>query len=309
MRSLTVKRARGFTLVEAIVVMVLTAILAGIMVLFIRNPVNSYVDTAARAELTDVAEIALRRMAREIRTAVPNSIRFTTVGNTSFLEFIPSRAGGRYLAGDDGVNPGPPVVHPPLSFTQPGQLTFEVIGPMPPAPYPIASNDIIIISNFGTGFDNGDAYALNANNRAVVDQVNPPNGKIITLLANPFAGNVNPPASKRFIVAGQPVTFACMNDPVTGRGQLMRFSNYGFQPNQVNPASLDLRSLTPSRQVQMALMADNVLGCNFTVTAVANRQAALVGIGIALARPKPGAAANDLETVTLAQQIHVDNTP
>jgi MSHA biogenesis protein MshO len=35
----------------------------------------------------------------------------------------------------------------------------------------------------------------------------------------------------------------------------------------------------------------------------------LVGVGIALARAKPGAVASDLETVTLAQQIHVDNTP
>lgn len=303
MSPLTVKHARGFTLVEAIVVMVLTGILAGIMVLFIRNPVNSYVDTAARAELTDVAEIALRRMAREIHSAVPNSIRFTVIGNTSLLEFIPSKAGGRYLAEDDSVDPGNPVIHPPLSFTQPNQRTFEVIGPMPPDPYRIASNDIIIISNFGTGFTNGDAYAQNASNRAVVNQVN---GKVVTLGANPFAGNVNPPASKRFIVAGQPVTFACVNDPVSGKGQLRRFSGYDFQPNQVDPATVNL---LPARQVQMALMAANVFACNFSVTATANRQAALVGLGIALARAKPGAAANDLETVTLAQQIHVDNTP
>jgi MSHA biogenesis protein MshO len=107
-------------------------------------------------------------------------------------------------------------------------------------------------------------------------------------------------------VANQPVTFACVNDPVNGRGRLMRFSNYGLRANQVNPGSLNL---LPGQQVRMTLMADNVVGCNFSVTAMANRQAALVGLGIALARAKPGAAATDLETVTLAQQIHVDNTP
>ncbi len=299
MRMLRVKRARGFTLVEAIVVMVLTSILAGIMVLFIRNPVNSYVDTAARAELTDVADIALRRMTREIRTAVPNSIRLNIVGNTSFLEFIPSHAGGRYLAQEDGAAPA--AQHPWLDFTN-AATQFEVVGPMPPTPYAIVQGDFIIISNFGAGFTNGDAYALNAGNRAVVGQVN---NKLITLANNPFAA-VNPPASKRFIVAGQPVTFACTNDPVTGRGQLRRFSNYGFPANQVDPGSLNL---LPATQVQMTLMADNVVGCNFSVVAMANRQAALVGLGIALARAKPGAADNDLETVTLAQQIHVDNTP
>ncbi|MYN30031.1 PulJ/GspJ family protein [Duganella levis] len=307
MKILTVKRVRGFTLVEAIVVMVLTGILAGIMVLFIRNPVNSYVDTAARAELTDVADIALRRMTREIRTAVPNSIRLNIVGNTSFLEFIPSHAGGRYLAKEDGAAPvSPPGAqqHQWLDFTN-AATQFEVVGPMPPAPYAIVRGDFIIISNFGTGFTNGDAYALNANNRAVVGQVN---NKVITLTNNPFA-SVTPPASNRFIVAGQPVTFACTNDPVTGRGQLRRFSNYDFPPNQVDPGTLNLLGQSTPQQVQMTLMADNVVGCNFSVVAMANRQAALVGLGIALARAKPGAAANDLETVTLAQQIHVDNTP
>jgi prepilin-type N-terminal cleavage/methylation domain-containing protein len=68
---------RGFTLVEAIIVMVLTGVLAGVMVLFIRQPVQNYVDAAGRAGLTDTADLALRRMARELRSALPNSIRTT----------------------------------------------------------------------------------------------------------------------------------------------------------------------------------------------------------------------------------------
>lgn len=289
------KRNRGFTLVEAIIVIVLTSILAGIMVLFIRNPVQSYVDSVGRAELTDVAEIALRRMAREIHGAVPNSVRFTTSGNTSFLEFIPSKAGGRYLSEEDGADTTAQP-HPSLSFTDSSLLQFEVIGPLPQAPYAIVRNDIIIINNFGTGFTDGDAYAANANNRALVDQINI-NSKLITLASNPFATHVSPSPSKRFIVAGTPVTFACVNDPA-GRGVLRRYWGYGFMATQGDP----------SATAQMALMADNVVGCNFSVQATANRQTALVGLAIALSRAKPGAA-NGLETVTLAQQIHVDNTP
>jgi MSHA biogenesis protein MshO len=294
MTRLPRKRDRGFTLVEAIVVIVLTSILAGIMVLFIRNPVQSYVDSAGRAELTDVAEIALRRMARELHGAVPNSVRFTTSGSTSFLEFIPSRAGGRYLSEDDGADTTQQP-HPALSFTDPNSLQFEVIGPMPQAPYAMVKNDIIIISNFGTGFTDGDAYANNANNRATVDQVG--SNKVITLVSNPFATHVSPSPSKRFIVAGTPVTFACVNDP-NGKGVLRRYWGYGFMATQGDP----------SANAQMALMADNVVGCNFSVQATANRQTALVSLAIALSRAKPGAA-NGLETVTLAQQIHVDNTP
>ncbi|MRW83849.1 prepilin-type cleavage/methylation domain-containing protein [Pseudoduganella sp. FT26W] len=303
MKFSVASRARGFTLVEAIVVMVLTAVLAGMMVVFIRKPVQSYADAANRAELTDVAEVALRRMAREIHGAVPNSIRLTIVGGATFLEFIPSKAGARYLAEDDGAISTAQDPHPPLSFTDPTARQFEVVGPMPPAPYAIAVNDIIILNNFGTGFADADAYAQNANNRAVVTALN---GKFITLAANPFAGHVNPLPGKRFIVAGSPVTFACVSDATTGRQRLVRYSEYDFQANQVDPATVVLPS---PRQVKMTLMASNVSGCNFTATPLANRQTALVGLAIALVRVKPGAAANDLETLTLAQQIHVDNTP
>ncbi|MYN43042.1 prepilin-type cleavage/methylation domain-containing protein [Duganella sp. FT109W] len=307
MKFVAARRARGFTLVEAIVVMVLTGIVAGIMVVFIRKPVQSYVETAGRAELTDMAEIALRRMTREIHGAVPNSIRLTSIGTSTFLEFIPSKAGGRYLAVEDGAPSTAQNPHPPLSFTDPSATQFEVVGPMPQAPYAIRVNDYIIISNFGTGFTNADAYAQNANNRAVVTAVSSNgNGNFVTLGVNRFAGNVDPLPNKRFIVAGSPVTFACVNDATTGRQRLLRYSGYDFQPNQVDPATVVQQQ---PLQVQMTLMADNVLGCNFTTATTANRQTALVGLALALARVKPGAAANDLETVKLAQQIHVDNTP
>jgi prepilin-type N-terminal cleavage/methylation domain-containing protein len=98
-------RQHGFTLIETIVVMMITAILAGIMVLFIRRPVQNYVDNAARADMADVAEIALRRMTRELRGALPNSVRWAVIGNTSYIEFIPTKSGARYLASDDGADP------------------------------------------------------------------------------------------------------------------------------------------------------------------------------------------------------------
>jgi len=292
------RRARGFTLVEAIVVMVITSILAGIMVLFIRRPVQSYVDTAARADLADVAEIALRRMTRELRGAVPGSIRLAVLPNgTSLLEFIPSVAGGRYLDVSDGADPANAGT-PPLDFVDSTQLRFYVVTPMPVAPYAIKPEDSIIVYNLGSGFVGADAYAANPANRATVapDGVN---GKVITLNSNPFPGGATQSPGKRFIVARAPVTFSCVNS-ANGTGVLSRFWGYGFQPTQVNPVALN--------GVQTALMASNVLGCIFSATQQANQNTALIGLSIALARPSPDAP-NGRETVTLAHQIHVDNTP
>ncbi|WP_175472609.1 MULTISPECIES: type II secretion system protein [unclassified Duganella] len=295
-----VRRARGFTLVEAIVVMVITAILAGVMVLFIRRPVQSYVDTAARADMADVAEIALRRMSRELHGAVPNSIRLSAVGGVSLLEFIPSVAGGRYLDVSDGTDPTD-LNLPALSFTNANALRFYVVTPMPVAPYAIAPGDAIIVYNLGSGITGSDAYENNAANRATVGQVDV-NGRVITMTApNRFVNGATSSPSKRFIVARAPVTFACV-DNANGTGTLTRYTNYNFRANQP-----DLAMLTANASA--ALMADNVRGCSFTVQQLANRNTALIGIAIALARPSPGSGGNGLETATLAQQIQVNNTP
>lgn len=84
---------RGFTLVELIVVIVLTGIMAGSVTVFFKPAVDSYFATLRRAALADTADTALRRMVRETRSAVPNSI-LEHSGNC--IEFVPSKAGGRY---------------------------------------------------------------------------------------------------------------------------------------------------------------------------------------------------------------------
>ena len=87
------KQLRGFTLVELIVVIVLTGILASTITVFFKPAIDSYFATQRRAALADTADTAVRRMAREIRSAVPNSI---LEHGSSCIEFVPSRAGGRF---------------------------------------------------------------------------------------------------------------------------------------------------------------------------------------------------------------------
>lgn len=298
---LLLKRERGFTLVEAIVVMVITAILAGIMVLFIRRPVQSYIDTSARADMADVAEVALRRMARELRGAVPNSIRLSSVAGVTLLEFIPSVAGGRYLDANDGTDPNDPAFPPFVFANTNAPSRFYVVTPMPAPPYAIAPGDFIIVYNLGNGIVGSDAYEANAANRFTIE-AGGVNGKVITVGANPLAGSAISSPNRRFIVARRPVTFACVGN-ANGTGTLARYTNYGFRANQPSLATLS----DPTAGASMALMAANVQGCSFTVRQLANRNTALIGLAIALARPSPGG--NGLETATLAQQIQVNNTP
>jgi MSHA biogenesis protein MshO len=270
-------RPSGFTLVEAIVVMVATSILAGIMVLFIRQPVQNYVDAAGRAELSDVADLALRRMAREVRGALPNSIRVTTVNNVLLLEFIPTKAGGTYLSVEDNQGSGNP-----LDFVN-HALAFDVVGAMPAGPYAITAGDFIVVYNLGPGFQNADAYQ--GDNRAQVGQVS---GNTVRLLTNTFSAQ-NPSPTQRFAVVTRPVTYAW--DP--GARTLTRYWNYGYNLNQAMPSG-----------GSSALLAANVTGCAFNYAQLANVHNGLLGLSLTLARPD-----NNAEQATLVHQLHVDNTP
>lgn len=98
---------RGFTLPELIIVIVLLGILGALGGIFLRGPVDAYVDQVRRATVVDSAEMVLRRIAIDVRHAVPNSVRIAE--NTDgclgqCLEMLNAAYGARYR---DEPAPGP----------------------------------------------------------------------------------------------------------------------------------------------------------------------------------------------------------
>src|SRR3569623_1399697 len=110
----------GFTLIEMIIVIAITAFVGALVAVFLRAPLESYVAQDRRARLADAADTALRRMGRDIRLALPNSVRVTTeAAGVVYLEFLGTRSGGRYRAQGGGAL---------LDFTVPAN-GFAVLGP------------------------------------------------------------------------------------------------------------------------------------------------------------------------------------
>ncbi|MCP4277830.1 MAG: prepilin-type N-terminal cleavage/methylation domain-containing protein, partial [Gammaproteobacteria bacterium] len=82
----------GFSLLELILVVVLLGVLASGAGLLISTPIEAYNDQLRRQQLVDQAETALRLIARDVRRALPNSLRVS--GDA--LEMINTVDGARY---------------------------------------------------------------------------------------------------------------------------------------------------------------------------------------------------------------------
>jgi MSHA biogenesis protein MshO len=287
MRALIAQR--GFTLVEMIIVMVITGIIGGIVAIFIQAPVAGYVDAARRAELTDAADNALQRMARDLRSAVPNSLRVS--GN--YLEFLPTSGGGRYRASATGGGASCAAAGDELVFGG-ADTCFEIIGP---AMTFVAGDQIIVGSTQSDGNPPYDSTATGVR-RAYAGVTGAPQA-MVTLTNPDGLPTTAAQVSQRFHVvptAQQAVTYGCANVTTNaagdGTGTLTRYWAYGYNAAQV----------TPPAGGSSALLANNVSACNIAyVFGAGGSTNGLVSITLGLTRAN--------ETVKLYHEVHVSNAP
>jgi len=279
----------GFTLVEMVMVIVITGIIGGMVAVFLKAPIQQYIDVARRADMTDIADTALRRIGRDLRLALPNSVRVTTgtcpggAGTCSFLEFLPTSGGGRYRAdvASSGASAGCGSLAADVLDFSTADNCFEVLGGMPPG-FTFAAGDLVAVYNLGIP----GANAYFAQNTAAVNVAGSTTAiiKLNTATLFPFASPV-----ARFDVINQAVYYVC---DTTG-GTLMRYSySIGAAPG------------TTSALAGGKLLAGNVGAiCSFSydALAVAQQRYGLVTMNLAISE--------DGETITLYSATHVSNVP
>lgn len=269
--------AIGFTLLELVITIAIMGIIAAVIVVFLLKPVQGYFDTTRRARLVDTAEFALKRIARDLAIALPNSVRSDVT--KQFIEMLQMRSGGRYC---NAADCGDPLLD--------ANNTFTVIGPA----VSVASGDSVVIGNLPTSCD---AYAAaSANRRALVFTATPTTTIQFTGVA--FSGSCAE-ITKRFQIVSGAVTYACESATST----LWRYSGYAIQAAQ--PASI--AALDGLAGVVKTRLATNVNcpGGGGNMGTVLDAPA----IGEALVELRIQIQDSTGESVNLYRPVHVDNTP
>ena len=234
-------KSYGFTLVEMIVVLVLVGIMAALGGMFIVQPIQGFLDLSRRAGLVDSAETALRRMQRDVRQALPNSLRIGCGG--SCLELLHTVDGGRYRAYGPGNE---------LDFTSIDTDGFEVLGNLDAVP---GSGQSVVVYNLAVAGVNSNAYyGDNRSGVAVGSTVN-------QILIDPAIKFPRSSPYQRFFIVDEPVSYVCDTDA----GSLIRSAGYAISASQ--PSSPGGSS---------SLMANNVSACDFSYQPGTYQRAGLV---------------------------------
>lgn len=275
------RRQRGFTLVEMIMVIVLLGILSTVLIVFIVTPFQAARDIERRADLVDAADLALSRMSRELRGALPNSVR---VHGSRHIEFIGTVTGGRYRrlpepgGGSDLFVPA----RSSDSFDVLGGLIDSGLVATRAPGFNCGTGAGHCLSVFNTGQPGFNAYA--GDNLAAITAASAGSISYDRGVSGPAFATHSP--RQRFFVADTVVSYVC--DPASG--QLRRHSGYGLSSGAPG---------LPADGGELAV--DQVADCQFSYAPGTATRRGLVSLRLDLQE--------EGERVFLLVQAQVLNTP
>lgn len=285
----------GFTLVELVVVITLSAALSIVVMQFVTAPVEAYVDQSRRATLVDEAQLAVQRITNDVRQALPNSIRVGCGG--ACVEFLRAVSGGRYRAAPPGDALSLLPADADTGFEVLGALnhTASLVTSSTPGACAAGSATCLVIYN--TGFTGTNAWA--GDNIATLSgfSLTPPG---LTFLNSEFSSGLTafPAASpgQRFFLVDTPVSFLCDSS----NGELRRYQGYTRMATQsAVDTHAELTGL--ANPAEHALLATRLGTCRFHYTAGTPTRNGVLTVSLSITESG--------ESVTLLQQVHVDNQP
>jgi len=201
---------QGFSLMELVIVIIILGIMAISLGSLTSNSVYGYIDAKDRNRLSQSAKWVTERISREIREALPQSVRTGSSGNFHCVEFMPIENASSYL-----------------NLPASGSVTsFDAVG------FNLSSSSATLLAIMPI-----DAVSLYSaagtlgNIASIAVSTTDPNQAVVTLAAPTNFARRSP--QNRFYLLNSPISF-CLND---SNGQMIRYSNYGITASQQYPPS------------------------------------------------------------------------
>jgi len=267
------RKTSGFTLMELIIVIIILGVMSVGIAGFINLSTQTYLNVTERDELLANARFSVERLNREVRNALPNSMREASNVTTHCLEFVPITTSTVYT--QIAVAP------------EPVANTIDVI------PFKI-SDTVDYNCN-----DCGDVVIVYPLNAAEVYQVHSDTaGKAFEIENYPATNNSevelkqtavfteDSPTHRAYII-NSPISY-CLNGST-----LKRYAGYGFSAVQSLPPTAGSNSLM-AEELDFA-------SSSFTIVDASLRRNAMVQITLNFTR--------DGEQVVFDNAIHINNIP
>ncbi|QDF68309.1 type II secretion system protein [Shewanella sp. SNU WT4] len=268
----------GFTLVELVTVIIILGILAVGVSSFIIFGTQIFVQANSVEKMLGQSRFAIERMSRDIRAAVPNSVRFAKSSNQwQCVEFMPIKASSSYIAIP--------------AYPSPASNSATVIA----ASQPISSNDNMLVYPLTPA----DVYA----------SPDASTGKIFALASTTIAGSIQTITFKRnvqfaaqsprqrFYIAAEPISYCFIRAPGSTTLELRRYTDYGIKTSQPEPSN----GLNTG-----VLMAEDIVNDLITSPAITVTPANLIDNALVLLTPEFSVAG---ESFRYEQQVQVINAP
>ena len=236
------KRAHGFTLIELVVTITISTIVVVFVAMFVAAPVSAFDAQSRRTKLVEGSLDAWPWMERDLRAALPNSVRVRLNGNYVALEMLNVTDAARFME----------------ATSAPFKVAGSVRGVISPA---TATFNNVYLSVGNPGFGPDDAYKLSGSmmlavNLGIAGLAGDENRLTPTPAANFSASALaNSPKHWAYVVSG-PVTYLCDQT----LGTIRRYDGYSVTAVQ---------SATPGNFAAAAsnrLVAQGITSCNFQAT-------------------------------------------
>jgi len=223
MKPLIRNKLSGFTLIEMIVVIVILGILSAAISTFITFSTQIYSEATAREKLVSSARFAIERLNREIRNALPNSLRITDANQC--LEFTPIIESTTYtdipVAPEDESNTIN-IIEFDKNFPATANSDWSVVV------YPLNADDVYISTN--------KVFAISSIS-------SPADVRVITLASAVHFAEDSPTQRLYFVDESERVKYCLHNKSLLRNNILMAEGIDNTSPFEIQPATLQRNAM------------------------------------------------------------------